>query len=171
MQIATSQKDTTRIAKNNCLVMTRSDNEFTKNHVDDSHVYEPESFLLIRKTSTFADKSEKNNMYPTKDNSNCNGLSFLCYLCIAIGLNHTSATLSPGGLKTFAFAHRNSFQTIQLEARVRNLMSMANMAAARIRPITAHRLAQLVEHRTTVWDFPGSKLPAGPTTEKVLSLY
>ena len=102
MQIATSQKDTTRIAKNNCLVMTRSDTEFTENHVDDNHVYEPESFLLtgIRKTSTFADKSEKNNLYPTKDNSNCNCLSFLCYLCIAIGLNHTSATLSPGGLKT-----------------------------------------------------------------------
>ena len=85
---------------------------FTENHVDDIHVYEPESFLLIGKTSIFAHKSEKNNMYLTKDNSNCNCLSFLWYLCIAIGLNHTAAMLSPEGLKTFVFAHRNSFPNI-----------------------------------------------------------
>ena len=44
------------------------------------------------------------------------------------GLNHTVAMLRPQGLKTFVFRS----QTFQLG--VRNLLSMANMAAARIRP-------------------------------------
>ena len=52
-------------------------------------------------------------------------------LTSCMDLNHTAAMLSPMGLKTFVFAHRNSFPDIS----TRNLLSMANMAVARTRPI------------------------------------
>ena len=58
--------------------------------------------------------------------------------------------LSIEGLKTFVFAHRNfAHQTFQPEARVgfrlglRNLLSMANMAAARIRPMSGEKVTSL----------------------------
>ena len=39
-----------------------------------------------------------------------------CYLRLFL-INHTAAMLSPEGVKTFVFVHRNSSQTFQLEAR------------------------------------------------------
>ena len=55
-----------------------------------------------------------------------------------MGLGHTAAMLSPEGLKTFVFAQPKLVPK-QLNSRlgVRNLLSKANMAAARIRPISA----------------------------------
>ena len=54
----------------------------------------------------------------------------------AIGLNHTAAMLSPKRLKTFVLPPpRLVPKYFDSRLRVRNLLSMANMAAARIRPI------------------------------------
>ena len=53
-----------------------------------------------------------------------------------MGPSHSVAMLSAEGLKTFILPHRNSFPNIiNSKLRVRNLLSMANMAAVRIRPI------------------------------------
>ena len=51
---------------------------------------------------------------------------------MSIDLNHTAAKLSPKGLKTFVFAHQNSFANISTQ----KLLSMANVAAARIEPVS-----------------------------------
>ena len=53
-----------------------------------------------------------------------------------IGLNYMAAMLSPEGLKTFVFAHRNSFPNISTRGSGYEIIVYGQYAAARIRPIS-----------------------------------
>ena len=63
-----------------------------------------------------------------------------------IDLNHTAAMLSPEGLKTFVLAQpKLAPKHFNSRPMVRNLLSMANVAGARIRPIVLKNLTFLRE--------------------------